>query len=228
MISTGSRRHWTGCNASSCLSRPHGHSPIPRAAQKQVTEELPSIFDRPTPFTMRALTFIPARKERQFAVVTVRDIQAKYLLPEEIGGERTPAMATRKPGRALVEPGPTMPHDPYGGIPSGALQQLRAGAVPHPRQRRGRRDRIGPPTAKQAIAALATSGGIFYSGPVGSRLGGYFKRLPDHHLTRLIAFVPVAHYRPRFHFSKRVEAACQVAFLPAMERRFSEAIASAR
>lgn len=197
-----------------------------RAAQRQVTEALPAIFDRPTPFTMRALTIIPARKERQFAVVMVRDVQAKYLLPEEIGGERTPAMATRRPGRALVEPGPTLPRDIYGGIPVGTLPQLRQAAARHPRQRRARRDKMGPPTARQAVAALGASG-VFYSGPVGSRLGGYFKRLPDHHLTRLIAFVPVAHYRPRFHFDARVEAACRAAFLPAMERRFAEAVATA-
>jgi hypothetical protein len=136
-------------------------------------------------------------------------------------------MNTRCPARALVEPGPAMPRDPYGGIPSGALAKLRQLAGPHPRQRRGPRDRTGPPTAKQAVAALGAAG-VFYRGPIGSRLGGDFRRLPDHHQTRLVAFVSTAHYTPRFHFGQRVEAACDQAFLPAMQRRFAEAMATAR
>ena len=202
-----------------------------RAAQQQVTADLPAIFDRPNPFTMRSLTFIAARKDRMFAVVTVRDIQAKYLLPEEVGGERTPAMATRRPGRALTEPGPQLNRDQYGGIPIGTvrrlLRQAKAAAERATQQRHAARQAAG----RGVRAVAARDRGVFYVGPQGHghlKLGGIYQRLPGHRLTHLIAFASTAHYHARFHFRERVEAACVQAFLPAMERRFAEAIASAR
>lgn len=89
-----------------------------RAVQKAVTSELPSIFDRPTPFTMRGLAIKPARKADLTAEVFVKDIQARYLKLEETGGTRTP------PKTALVVP-VGIPLNQYGNIPRGALQRLK-------------------------------------------------------------------------------------------------------
>jgi hypothetical protein len=72
---------------------------------------------------------------------------------------------------------------------------------------------------------------MFYVGPHGHghlTSGGIYQRLPGHRLTHLIAFVPAAHYQPRFHFAERVDAACRIAFLPAMQQRYAEAVETAR
>jgi hypothetical protein len=89
-----------------------------RAVQRTITAELPSIFDRPTPFTMRALAIKPARKSDLTAEVFVKDIQAAYLKLEETGGTRTPKRT------ALVLPADIRLNQ-YGNIPRAALQRLK-------------------------------------------------------------------------------------------------------
>ena len=89
-----------------------------KAAQAEITRALPSIFDRPTPFTMRAIGIKPARKDDLTAEVFVRDIQAEYLKLEETGGTRQPKKT------ALVIPANIRLNE-YGNIPRGALQRLK-------------------------------------------------------------------------------------------------------
>lgn len=50
-------------------------------------QALPSIFDKPTPFTQNAIGVIPARKDNHQAVVFMKDITAAYLAPYEFGGK---------------------------------------------------------------------------------------------------------------------------------------------
>lgn len=90
-----------------------------KLVQARITSDLPTIFDRPTPFTMRAIGVTPATKASQTAVVFVKDAQAKYLEIEETGGTRTPASV------ALVLPG-TIKLNMYGNMPKGALQRAKA------------------------------------------------------------------------------------------------------
>jgi hypothetical protein len=89
-----------------------------KAAQGGITRELPTIFDRPTPFTMRAIGIVPARKDTLTAEVFVKDIQAQYLKLEETGGTRQPKKT------ALVLP-TDIKLDVYGNIPRGALQRMK-------------------------------------------------------------------------------------------------------
>src|SRR5579864_8102126 len=89
-----------------------------KLVQTSITAELPSIFDRPTPFTQRALAIKPARKTDLTAEVNLRPIQAAYLALEETGGERLPKKT------ALVLP-TDIQLNPYGNIPRGALQRLK-------------------------------------------------------------------------------------------------------
>src|SRR5690348_15010580 len=61
-----------------------------RLAQVAVTRSLPSTFDRPNPFTMRAIGIRAARKGDLSAAVFVKDKQAEYLAIQETGGEAQP------------------------------------------------------------------------------------------------------------------------------------------
>jgi len=90
-----------------------------RDVQQEVTRQLPEIFDRPTPFTMRAIGFSRATKQSLTSTVFVKDIQAAYLKLEVLGGTRTPAK------RALVLP-TDLPTNQYGNIPRGQIKRLLA------------------------------------------------------------------------------------------------------
>ncbi len=88
-------------------------------AQRAVTAELPRVFDRPNPFTMRAIAIRSANKQNQKAVVYVREKQAQYLQLEVEGGVRRPR------GRALALPS-AVPRDAYGNVGRTTARRLRA------------------------------------------------------------------------------------------------------
>jgi hypothetical protein len=69
-----------------------------QAVQRNITAALPREFDRPTPFTVRAVGMTPANKRTLTARVYLRAIQAGYLGLEITGGTRTPKK------RALLVP----------------------------------------------------------------------------------------------------------------------------
>ncbi|MBX6382093.1 MAG: hypothetical protein IRZ07_03830 [Microbispora sp.] len=89
------------------------------AARIAVTRSLPQTFDRPTPFTLRAIGIKAATKRDLTARVFVKDAQAKYLALEETGGTRTPDK-----GVALVMP-KAVARNAFGNIPKGMLQRLK-------------------------------------------------------------------------------------------------------
>jgi hypothetical protein len=90
-----------------------------RDAQKEVTDQLPRIFEKPTPFTMRAIGYGRATKQTLTSTVFVKDIQAEYLKLQVSGGVRHPR------GRALVLP-VEQKVNTYGNIPRGAVRRLLA------------------------------------------------------------------------------------------------------
>lgn len=51
-------------------------------------EEVRKVFDKPTPFSVRAFGFVPATKATLEARVFIKPVQARYLLPNIIGGRR--------------------------------------------------------------------------------------------------------------------------------------------
>lgn len=88
-------------------------------AQAEVTRQIPQRFDRPTPFTQRAIGITPATKATLSASVFVKDKQAEYLALEETGGTRHPKK------RALVLPRDARLNQ-YGNLPRGSIQRLLA------------------------------------------------------------------------------------------------------
>ena len=92
---------------------------VAKTAQREATDELPSAFDRPTPFTRRAVGVTSATKATLEAVVFVRPIQAQYLGLAETGGTQEPKKA------ALVTP-VAQRLNQYGNIPNRALARAKA------------------------------------------------------------------------------------------------------
>jgi hypothetical protein len=175
-------------------------------AQLNMAQRLPDIFDRPTPFTMRAIGVQPARKgPNPRARVFVKDIQARYLRTEELGGARVP-----RQGQAFVLPGHVRLNR-YGNMPPGLMKRLHLMAV----QSKGTHD--------AGVAYLS-------AGVPGNKAGksGYFRRRVGHRLQRLSVFRAIARYRARVHFRVRVKQAARRTIVGHLRKRLEQAIADAR
>lgn len=118
--------------------------------------EIPSVFDRPTPFTLNAPLYRKATRDKLEAEVYIRDDATKgtppseYLRAEVFGGNRKRKRSEVSLARALDFPAYFIPgdvtRDSFGNIRRGTitkiLSQLRASADPTQREtdlRRGRR-----------------------------------------------------------------------------------------
>jgi hypothetical protein len=82
---------------------------------------LPSIFDKPTPFTQNATGVTPARKDNPQAVVFMKDITAAYLAPYEFGGKNK---GLGKRG-VFLRPG-NITLNQYGNLPRNKVAALKA------------------------------------------------------------------------------------------------------
>ncbi len=148
-------------------------------AAEKMQQQLPQIFDRPTPFTQRAIGFAPATKSKLEARVFVRDRQAQYLEMQERGGQRTP-----KPGSPINVP-VAQRLNQYGNIARGAIGRQRAKPDVFVSKGKGKTKHL-PPGLYQRTA----------KGRGRKRRAGPLKML--------IAFERKAIYRPQFRFGERV------------------------
>lgn len=108
-----------------------------QAGQRAVAREMPSIFDKPTPFTMRSNYVKPATRTDLVAAVHLRDrasngaATSRYLGPNIIGGPRAlkkselilRAAGILAPGKFLM-PGLAAELDAYGNINKGQLTKV--------------------------------------------------------------------------------------------------------
>lgn len=205
---------------------------VARAAQADVNGAMPRVFDRPTKFTDRAAVApraLAAEKDNLAATVTLRPIQAKYLLREEVGGTRTPADNTRRPGaQAIVLPGRGLLLDGHGNIPTGTLRQLRQDAKPAS-QRRARKGKAVAQPVPPAINGDAKSIVFLPRGALAARgISGYFARLTGGRLRRLTAFEPTTQYHARMGYHARVQAVAAAQWVATFRRRLLEAVTTAR
>lgn len=85
--------------------------------QKAIVEQLPAVFDRPTPFTQRGVGITFATKASLTSRVFLKDVQREYLKLQVTGG-------TRKPKRtALVVPA-GVGLNAYGNMPPNRIKAL--------------------------------------------------------------------------------------------------------
>lgn len=83
-------------------------------------DEIAKTFDTPTPFTQNAVRISVATKSKPIATVAIKDIQAEYLAPYVLGGER--ALGGK---RGMLAPrGVSL--NQYGNLSKGKLASLRA------------------------------------------------------------------------------------------------------
>lgn len=87
--------------------------------QRAVVDQLPAVFDRPTPFTLRGVGVTYATKATLTSRVFLKDIQREYLRLQVTGGTRSPKKV------ALVLPA-GVDLNAYGNIPRGKIKALLA------------------------------------------------------------------------------------------------------
>lgn len=88
--------------------------------QQAETANLPEVFDRPTPFTMKAIGMQKATKSKLESVIFVKDIQAGYLKPYIMGGLSVPA----KPANIAMLRPKAIDLNQYGNIPANKIKKL--------------------------------------------------------------------------------------------------------
>jgi len=167
-------------------------------AQAAVSGALAQIFDAPTPFTQKAIAITPARKESLVAWVFAKDIQAKYLAVQEVGGAQQP-----RPGAPLVVP-VNIRRTVYGGIGRGGIKR-----------ELGKRGTftVGPNDHSKLPPGI-------YRRAQGKR------RLAKPVL--LVALEQSTQYKPRFGFKDRVLRVARDRFAPNFRTAFERALANAR
>lgn len=178
-----------------------------RFASEKMQNQLPQIFDRPTPFTKRGIAFQPATRSKLEARVFVRDDQAKYLAMQETGGTRSPMAGkpiTLAVGQRVNQ---------FGNIPRGAIGRVRARGDVFFSSGKDARTKHLPP-------------GIYRRVKIGGR-----KRkgaVAKGNLKLVVAYEASAQYKPRFHFVERVSAIVRDNARREIEAGIAKAISTAR
>lgn len=185
--------------------------------KQAVQDELPRVFDRPTPYTLNSIFVRPARADRLQAETFFKDDRAgsgtpatKYLLPQVTGGQRSVKrfekalqLAGAMPAGWYVVPGQGARLDAFGNISKGqiiqVLSQLRitltAGFTRNLPQVRG--------NERKVIGALRRAGGRFFVIKPGEKRGTpgvYQREFAGRTVTPVFIFVRSVGYRPRFDF----------------------------
>lgn len=177
-----------------------------RAAKRVQAAErrnMGAVLDRPTPFTLNSVAVQPATRDSLTAVVYVRPIAARYLLPFEVGGQHV------LNSKALLDP-KNINLNRYGNLPRTKLRSLAA-----------RPDIfIGPVKTKSGVVhgvwQLPTAG---KPGKAANRTG---------HLKLLIRFSDPQQVKQRLHY-RRIGLKVAAAALPVEFRKAqAEALRTAK
>lgn len=171
---------------------------LAKLVQLGETEALPGVFDRPTPFTMRAFGVSTASKSSPQAEVFAKTIQAKYLEPSETGG-----LQVLGKGRAIRKP-VDIRTNAYGNIPKGAI----ARRVP--------------------AGKLSTKGKRGFFIGVVNGVNALWQRQPGHHLKLLIAFSKPQQVSTRLDFQQRARAVVKANFAEVFGAALRRALKTAR
>jgi hypothetical protein len=182
-----------------------------RQAKAAEEAHIVATFDKPTPFTQRAVAFSGATKRNLQASVFVKDVQAKYLEAEAEGGRRKfksfeEQFADGGQTRAAL-PGRGVTLNQYGNITKAKIKAIA-------------RDVNTSGKAKR-----------FFSGkPKGHALppGIYTRTNNNKQITPLLVFATEAVYQKRFKFTEIGTATISAQFEANMVAAWAEAVRTAR
>ncbi|MET3431445.1 hypothetical protein ABIC71_000923 [Herbaspirillum seropedicae] len=188
-----------------------GLTSMAKAVARVETGTIQRVFDRPTPFTMRAIGVTPATKQNLQAQVFVKDAQAKYLEAQVDGGRRHlksfEERMTVTAGQLVVLPGDAAPRNAYGNISKAQLLKIIRESGPSSSGRR-----------------------YFYGKPKGSNLPGgiYARAEQNRRIMPLLVFTQRAVYEKRFKFAEVAETVVRSEWTQHLAAAFERAMLSRR
>jgi hypothetical protein len=190
--------------------------------QKGLVNEMKSVFDRPTRWTLNSLMVEFANKQNQTAVIRFKDAGAggrsaeKYLTPEILGGYRNVKgfenvlRSTGVLNRGLqVVPSTGLPLDASGNIKKSTINELIAFA-----------NAVKYKNSKKRFFVVSKQEGELEA--------GIYQRVGKHHAKPIILFVRQNRYKPRFSFYEVGFEIAKKAFERNFEAAAQKAIATAR
>jgi len=213
-----------------------------------VVAQLPKSFDRPTPFTLKAVSFSPASKSVPKASVYFKDSNAasgkaknEHIRPGAFGAsaraqKKTEYLLTRLgdlPSGWITIPGKTMPKDSYGNLPGAIYKQIvnvlqlkahtQKGARPIYKASQKRASKLGVTaeffTVTPGKNALAAGGGWLPP--------GVYRHLPGRKIVQYLRFVPRAKYAQRLDTRAVVLSTVKKQLPVRWAESFSDAMAGA-
>ena len=204
-------------------------------ARDGVKAAMPSVFDRPTPYTLGGVGMQGATAQTLEAQVFLKDQQtggsgrpaAVYLRPEVRGGKRRTKAVERLlsaarilPAGWAIVPGAGAQLDQHGNV---SRQQLTL-ILRQIRQSRN----AGPQPRRRLVGQQRKAGGQVFAiqqGAKGAAPGIYIRELTGRNITPLLLFVRQATYRPRFDFEGIVTGIVQQRLGPNLQRAIGESAA---
>jgi hypothetical protein len=199
------------------------------AVRKAEQEEMRSVFDRPTPFSLNAFEVRPATKSDLFAEVaqkyaTGTSKPRNWFDPQVYGGPRLAKgfeallrSAGVLPSGWLAVPGRDAPLDGYGNMRRSAVVQILADL-------KASREAVYNMT--DASRRRNKRARFFVIGKAGRRF--VVRRVEKSTLEIVLVFVPRAVYAPRFAFFDVAERVSAERFPVEFDRAFADAIRTAR
>lgn len=182
-----------------------------KQAQVAETAHIRDVFDKPTPFTQRAVAISVATKTNLAASVFVKSAQAKYLKPEMDGGSRPLKSFEQKfatEGQAhVVLPGRGIQLNSYGNISRAKIKRIAA-------------DLNSSEGAKRFFSGTPKG----QAGPAGV----YARTNNNMHITPLLVFATEAVYQKRFNFSAIATDVITQQFEANMMAAWADAVMTAR
>ena len=212
--------------------------------QRKIREEIPRVFSRPTSYTLNATRVDPAKKDKLWATVKIKDEAArsapaiKWLAPNIYGGSRGHKgfenlllrMGKMPPGFAV--PASSMPRDAYGNVSKGQIVKILADlqALRDPLDRTTDRSRLRRRRSRAKRAQF-----YFSTHPVNWRTAhlkpGIYVRTEfgfGSSIRPVILFVPAVRYRKRLRFYEIADQSARMRFPVEFALAMRHAIRTAR
>lgn len=207
-----------------------------------VQKQLPSVFDRPTPYTVNSLFVARATPEKLESEVGFKDSStvggrlpaSRYLMPGVKGGprrlkafEKALARVGALPAGRFAVPGRGLQLDQHGNIPLGALREILA----HLKAHSGKREKRNLTTARRLRSAQKKIGGkyiVISDEGEGLSPGIWRKGAGRDDVKPVVLFVRPPRYSPRFDFEGIAIGIVSRTLGPQIRRALDESIARLR
>ena len=214
--------------------------------KEALKEEMQSVFDRPTSWTMNSLQMTPSTKQKLEAEVWFKDLSAwrksnkslvtgHYLEPQVYGGSRpfkgyeyllqtNPHVSRSLPRGWFAVPGPAAHKDSYGNMSRGQIIQILSAMRAF--SERGfimnRRDKGMGGRSRNNLQFMVIQPGR------GSKLKpGVWLRGPNHSVNQVLSFVPSVTYKQRFDFFGIAQRVVDWEMTKQFDKAMQDAVATA-